>query len=84
LNYRHQKVSKQFIPDGGTVTDAGVSADFLIRHYLSISGSVQYEAWNFPVISPIQKTDVSTGIQFTLWPEEAAGKTRHGKTDLNN
>ncbi len=68
FNYRHQKVSKQFIPDGGTLTDASVDADFLIRHQLSVSAWVQYETWNFPVIAPVQKTDVTTSIQLTYWP----------------
>jgi len=68
LTYRHQKVSKDFIPQGGTLTDAGVNADFLVRSRFSISGSIQYETWLFPVISSSQKTNVASSIQFTFWP----------------
>jgi len=68
FSYRHQKVSKDFIPQGGTLTDAQVNADFLVRPQFSISGVVQYESWLFPVISAQQKSNVVTSIQVTFWP----------------
>jgi hypothetical protein len=76
LNYRHQKVSKQFIADGGTLTDVGVNADFLIRSRLSVTGSVQYETWDFPVISSARTNDVTTSIGFTFWPGWSSGESR--------
>jgi membrane-associated phospholipid phosphatase len=69
FNFRHQKVSKQYIPQGGSSTEAGVNADFLVRSRFSVSGSVQYERWDFPVIAPAAKTDVTTSMQVTVWPE---------------
>ncbi len=69
FTYRHQKVSKQYIPDGGTATDAGVTSNFVLHSKYSLSGSVQYEQWDFPVISATRRTDVSTSIQFTYWPK---------------
>jgi membrane-associated phospholipid phosphatase len=68
FNFRHQKVSQQFVPFGGTLTDGGIRGDFWIRNQFSVTASVQYEKWNFPVISPTKETDVSTAIQFTYWP----------------
>jgi len=68
FSFRHQKASKQFVPEGGTLTDVGVKADFFIRQSFSISPSVQYEAWKFPVISAVGKTNVSSSVQFTFWP----------------
>jgi hypothetical protein len=68
FNFRHQKVSKQFIPDGGTLTDAGVNADFLVRSAFSVRGSLQYELWDFPVISSTKRSNVTTSLQFTFWP----------------
>jgi membrane-associated phospholipid phosphatase len=76
LNFRHQKVSKEFNPfgvspiptEGGTLTDLGVNADMLVRPMFSVSGSVQYETWNFPVISAGRRTDISSSIQITFWP----------------
>ncbi|HYL83012.1 MAG TPA: capsule assembly Wzi family protein, partial [Candidatus Angelobacter sp.] len=68
FNFRHQKVSQQFVPFGGTLTDGGVRGDFWIHNRISISASVQYEKWNFPVLSPTRETNVSTAIQITYWP----------------
>ncbi len=73
FTFRHQKVSKQFfIPGGGTLTDAGVTADFLVRSRFSVSGSIQYERWLFPVISTTAKTNVTTSLQFVFWPGSKA------------
>ena len=49
FGFRHQKVSQQFIPNGGTLADASVRAEFWPRSSFSLSASVQYEMWNFPV-----------------------------------
>jgi capsule assembly protein Wzi/PAP2 superfamily protein len=68
FEFRHQKVSKQFIPGGGTLNDGGVKADFLVRSKFSVAGSVQYERWDFPVIFSTRKNDVSTSLQLTYWP----------------
>jgi membrane-associated phospholipid phosphatase len=68
FNFRHQKASKQYIPQGGTLTDVGVNADFLVRSHVSLSGSVQYEKWDFPIISAKTPTNVTTALQFTYWP----------------
>ena len=68
LSFRHQKVSQQFVPGGGTLTDGGVRGDFWIRNQFSVTASVQYEKWNFPVLAPAKETNVSTQIQFTYWP----------------
>jgi membrane-associated phospholipid phosphatase len=68
FNFRHQKVSQQFVPFGGTITDGGVRGDLWIHNQFSVTASVQYEKWNFPVISTTKETDVSTAVQFTYWP----------------
>ena len=67
-NYRHQKVSQQFLAGGGTVTDAGIMADVWTSSELSVSAKLQYETWNFPVIRPGQQTDVSGSFQVNFWP----------------
>jgi membrane-associated phospholipid phosphatase len=68
FNFRHQKVSREFVPSGGTVTDGGVRADFWVRSMFSVTGSFQYEKWNFPVLAPTPQTDLTTSIQLTFWP----------------
>jgi Capsule assembly protein Wzi/PAP2 superfamily len=66
FNFRHQKVSQEFIPGGGTLTDVGTRGDYWVRSDLSLSASVQYERWLFPVIQPNAQKIVSAtvGIQF--------------------
>jgi len=64
--FRHQKVSQQFIPGGGSLTDAGVRSDYSLRSNLSFSVSVQHERWLFPVIQPsaVRNVTASVGIVF--------------------
>ena len=64
--FRHQKVSQQFIPGGGSLTDAGVRTDYSLRSNLSFSVSVQHERWLFPVIQPsaVRNVTASVGIVF--------------------
>ena len=77
LNFRHQKVSQQFIPGGGTGTDAGIRADWLIAPSVSLTGQVQHETWTFPVIRPGNQSNVSTSLQITFAPESSHLLTRH-------
>lgn len=69
FSYRHQKVSNQFVPGGGTLADASVRADFWLGSIFSLSASVQYEAWTFPVIVPTRRNDVTATVQFNIWPK---------------
>jgi membrane-associated phospholipid phosphatase len=66
--YRHQKVSKDFMPGGATLSDVSLSGDFLFRSDVSVSGLIQYESWNFPVITPGAQSNVTASLQFTYWP----------------
>lgn len=75
FNFRHQKVSQEFIPDGGTLTDAGAHATLWIRSVMSLSAAVQYETWDFPVISPRRQSDVTTSIGLTFWPGSRSAST---------
>jgi hypothetical protein len=68
FSYRHQKVSQEIIPEGGTLSDLGVRADFWVRPNVSISSSVQYEKWTFPVLSPGAQSNVVASFQLTYSP----------------
>jgi hypothetical protein len=68
FSYRHQKVSRKFVPDGGTVSDGGVSADLWARPQYSVTASFQYEKWAFPVLAPQERNNFTTSVQFTFWP----------------
>ncbi|HEX3820511.1 MAG TPA: capsule assembly Wzi family protein [Candidatus Sulfotelmatobacter sp.] len=74
FEFRHLKVSHEFIPNGGTLADAGVHADFWVRSSFSVSAAVQYEAWTFPVLSPTKQSNVSSSLQLTFWPKEFSRK----------
>jgi Capsule assembly protein Wzi/PAP2 superfamily len=69
FGFRHQKVSHQFIPNGGTLADANIRAEFWLRSSFSLSASVQYERWNFPVIASTRQANVATSIQLSFWPK---------------
>lgn len=68
FGYRHQKVSHEFIPNGGTLTDASVRAEFWPRSSFSLSASVQYEVWNFPVIAVTSQSNITSSLQLSFWP----------------
>ena len=69
FGFRHLKVSREFIPDGGTLADASVRADVWVKSSFSLSAAVQYEAWTFPVISPTRQSNVTSSVQLTFWPK---------------
>ena len=69
FEFRHLKVSREFITNGGTETDAAIRGDFWVHQNFSLNGSIQYETWNFPVLAPGKQTDVTTSIQLTFWPK---------------
>jgi hypothetical protein len=75
FEFRHLKVSHEFIPNGGTLADASVLADFWVRSSFSLSAKVQYEAWTFPVIAATRQTDVSSSLQLSFWPKGFSRKS---------
>lgn len=70
LNFRHQKVSQQYLPGGGTLTDIGARADYWTRFNAGISASVQYEHWSFPVIQSNAATNVTAMVQISFEPQK--------------
>jgi membrane-associated phospholipid phosphatase len=68
-SFRHQKVSQQFMPGGGSLTDASLSANFWLRDDLSVSGTFQYGRWLYPIITPGAQTNFTSSLQLTFWPQ---------------
>jgi len=68
FDYRHQKVSQEFIPGGGTLNDAGVRAELWMKANFSVSGFLQYEVWNYPIFSQGQHRVVTSSLQLAYWP----------------
>ncbi len=75
FGFRHQKVSQQFIPNGGTLADASACAEFWPRSSFSLSASVQYEMWNFPVIATARQSNVTSAIRLSFWPKGFSRKS---------
>lgn len=69
FEYRHQKVSNQFVPNGGTITDGGVKTAWWVRKNVQVSALLQYERWDFPVLAPGQQTDFTTQVGVTFRPQ---------------
>jgi membrane-associated phospholipid phosphatase len=74
FEFRHLKVSHEFVPGGGTLADGSVRADVWAGTHFSMSASVQYENWTFPVIAPARQSNVSSSIQLSFWPKGISRK----------
>ena len=70
FSYRHQKVSQQFIPGGGSLTDVSVRNDYWLRPSLGLSTWVQYERWLFPVVQPNSARNVTAGVEVQFQPQK--------------
>lgn len=70
VNFRHQKVSQQFVPDGGTLTDVGVSSEYWFRSNLGLSAWVQHERWLFPVIQSNASKNVTAAVEILITPRK--------------
>ena len=68
VNYRHRKLDSQFISGGGTVNDAGVRANFWFNNKFSLSGSVQYEKWQIPMLDSLVRSNLTTSVELGFWP----------------
>jgi len=69
LNFRHQKVSQQFVPGGGSLTDIGALTDFSIGKNAHFTVSLQHERWLFPIIQPGVARNVSASVGITFSPQ---------------
>src|SRR5260370_37517501 len=55
---------------GGSLTDVGARGDYWVRSNLSLSASVQYERWLFPVIQPNASTNISATVEILFQPQK--------------
>jgi hypothetical protein len=73
LGYRLQGVSKDLI-GGGRLVDYSASGNFMLSGNVAVSGLLQYEQWNFPVLSPTGQSDFTASLQLTYYPKWRLGK----------
>jgi membrane-associated phospholipid phosphatase len=69
IELRHRKVGLQYLPQGGTQNDAGVNADFLLASGLRLSGGLQYESWQIPLLASNRQNNLTTWFQIGYWPQ---------------
>jgi membrane-associated phospholipid phosphatase len=67
LGYRRQWVDKALL-EGGGLNDFSGSFEWLFKHSIDVSSTVQVERWNFPFLSSSPMTNVSTQIQVMYTP----------------
>jgi len=80
FNFRHEKVSQQFVPGGGSITDVGVRADLYLSGGMALTSSVQYERWLFPLIQPGAVRNVTASVQIQLQPQKIYRPSFHNLT----
>jgi len=68
VNYRHRKIDGLYAPGGGSVNDGEVRADIWLNQTMELSGFVQYEKWNIPVLAAAPQPNVTASLRFTFWP----------------
>jgi hypothetical protein len=53
---------------GGHSNDFSAQFDFKLRPEVTITGLLQYEQWNFPVLRSTAQSDVTASVQLTYHP----------------
>jgi hypothetical protein len=67
--YRHTSVAPDFIPGGGNINDASVSANWWVHESVNVSALLQYERWNYPILAASSQTDWTSSLAITFYPE---------------
>jgi membrane-associated phospholipid phosphatase len=65
--YRYQKVDRDFL-QGGHLDDFSLRPQFTLNQNLNLSGLLQFEHWNFPLLSSTGQSNVTAQIQLTYFP----------------
>jgi hypothetical protein len=68
FGYRHAKVARDFIPQGETLNDGSVTANWWVRNDLSFSALLQYEKWLAPVLAQTPQSNWTSSIQLSFQP----------------
>jgi membrane-associated phospholipid phosphatase len=69
VGYRKAHVDGDFIPAGGDIQDFFVRATFQLRPEMEVATFLQYERWNFPVLSPLAGPNTVASVEFTYHPK---------------
>jgi membrane-associated phospholipid phosphatase len=69
VGYRKAHVDQTFIPSGGNIQDFSVRATFRLGPEMEVNTLLQYERWNFPVLSPLAGPDTVASVELTYYPK---------------
>jgi hypothetical protein len=69
IQMRHRKIDREFLPLGGTQNDVQVNSDFLLHSGLRLSGILQYERWNIPLLATNQQSNFAASFEIGYWPK---------------
>ena len=69
FEFRHRKIDRQFLPQGGTQSDVALNSDFLLKSGFRFSGTLQYERWQIPLLAANQQSNVTASFQIGYWPQ---------------
>ncbi len=72
VNYRKMVVDKSFL-EGGHLQDFSGSITWLVRPWMEVSATSQYESWNFPLLAAGTRSDVSTSFEVHIFPKARFG-----------
>lgn len=68
VELRHRTIDRQFLPQGGTQNDAGLTGDFLLKSGLRLSGTVQYESWQILLLAAGRQDNLTASFELGFWP----------------
>jgi len=69
IEFRHRKIDRQYLPQGGTQNDLALNADFALKSGFQFSGTAQYERWQIPLLATNRQSNVTVLFQFGYWPK---------------
>jgi len=68
LSYRNEQADTEFLK-GGNLRDITVHSEWMVRPGISLTSLLQYEWWNYPLLTLGNKqTNFTASFQVTYWP----------------
>lgn len=72
IELRHRKVDGQWLPQGGAQNDVAVNTDFLLKSGIRLTGTLQYETWQIPLLAANRQGNVLASLELGYWPRGRA------------
>ena len=69
IQLKHRKIDNQFLPQGGTQNDVQLNSDFLLRSGFRLSGALQYERWQIPLLAAGPQSNIAASFELSYLPK---------------